>query len=273
MAVMKFETLAGGEQLPVLGLGTWAIGGRSLPDNSRDPEMIKMIRYAIELGYTHIDTAEAYAAGHTEELVGQAIQDLDRKKLFITTKVSPGHLRYKSVLQALQSSLKRLRTGYVDLYLIHWPNERIALAETFRALNELVEQRLVRYVGVSNFNLRQLQEAQQLSQTPIVTNQVPYNLREREYLRNGVIAYCQQNGILVTGYSPVKGDILRNAVLLQVAQKYQATPAQVAIHWLIRQKKVITIPKSSNQAHLVENLGALDLQLAEEDVDRLNRVG
>ena len=192
---MQYETLYNGEKIPLLGLGTWAVGGRFSPDRSGDETFVASIRAAIELGYTHIDTAEMYAGGHTEELVGRAVKGFKREDVFITTKVSAQNLGYEDVQQALASSLKRLDMDYVDLYLIHWPSKHIPLEETFKALNEAVARGQVRHLGVSNFELDELQQAQALSDTPIITNQVPYNLSKREYVKNGVLAYCQEADI------------------------------------------------------------------------------
>jgi len=273
MPEMKFEEMPGGGRIPVLGLGTYGMGGGMSPSYSQDEKIVNAIRTAIVLGYTHIDTAEMYASGHTEELVGRAIKDFNRADLLIATKVKPANLRYQDVLAALQGSLKRLDTDYVDLYLIHWPNSSIPLEETFRALNELVARGQVRRLGVSNFSLNELKRARELSETPLVTNQVPYSVYERRYVRNGVLEYCQQNGIILTAYTPIeKGRVARDAEIRAIAEKHSATPVQVALSWLIHQPQVIAIPMSTNPKHLKENLGALDVELSEEDFERLNRL-
>jgi diketogulonate reductase-like aldo/keto reductase len=273
MAEAKFENLPGSGKIPLLGLGTWGMGGGVSPNYSQDDKVIHAIKYALELGYTHIDTAEIYTSGHMEELVGQAMRGHQREKLFITTKVKPANLRYQDVLDSFAGSLKRLRTDYVDLYLIHWPNSSIPLEDTFRALNRLVERGQVRHLGVSNFNLNQLKEAGDLSETPIVTNQVPYSVFERQYVRNGVLGYCQQNEIVVTAYTPIeKGRVAQDSEIRQIADKHGATPVQIALNWLIRQPKVIAIPMSMDEKHLEENLGALDIELSEEDAQRLDRL-
>lgn len=271
MVAMKYETLFDGKQIPRLGLGTWKMGGNSRPDTSQDRETIRAIQYALELGYTHVDTAEGYGGGHTEELVGHAIREFDRKDLFITSKVSPSNLGYEDVFRALEGSLRRLGTGYLDLYLIHWPSSRIPLRETFRALNEIVGQGRVRYVGVSNFNLRQLREAESFSDNSLATDQVPYSLFEREYARNGVLEYCRAKEAVLTAYTPFeKGRVFRHPQVRQMASKYGATPSQIALYWLIQQPKVITIPMSTDEGHLRENLGSLELELSAEDLQRLN---
>jgi diketogulonate reductase-like aldo/keto reductase len=215
-----------------------------------------------------------YGDGHTEELVGRAIKDFSREKLFITTKVWSTHLRYRDVLNAFHRSLERLDTDYVDLYLIHWPNDRIPLKETFRAFNELVQSGKTRYVGVSNFDIDQLVQAQRFSNPPIATNQVEYNVLNRGPERNGVLDYCLDHNILLTAYEPLgKGRILQHSGVQQIALKYRISVAQVALHWLIQKQKVITIPMSSNVVHLRENLKADEITLAEEDVTTLDNLG
>lgn len=246
------------------------MGGGVSANFDKDKETVESIQTAIELGYTHIDTAEEYGNGHTEELVGQAIRGFARQYLFITTKVSPSNLEYQDVWTALEGSLARLNTEYIDMYLIHWLNHRIPLEKTFRALNEAVEKGLVLNLGVSNFDLEYLKKSQELAITPIATNQVPYSVKERRYVENKVLEYCQISGCLLTAYSPLKGGVLSDKSVIKIAKEYGATPAQVALSWLISQPKVITIPKSANTNHLVENLQSLDLELSDEDVDRLN---
>jgi diketogulonate reductase-like aldo/keto reductase len=270
MPDMRYELLPNGERIPVLGLGTWGMVEDSGTGRQSEERIIKAIQMAIGLGYTHIDTAEAYGEKLTEDLVGRAIKDFDRRDLFITTKVSPFNLRYSNLLQALDGSLQRLMTDYVDMYLIHWPNRRVPLDDSFRALNEAMERGLVRHVGVSNFDLNLLQESRELPANPIATNQVPYSLGDRKYVQNRVLEYCQMNGIVLTAYSPIKYGSLKHPVVREIAEKNDATPVQIALNWLVRQPKVITIPKSIDERHLRENLEALDLELGEEDIERLN---
>ena len=270
---MNYKTLYNGEKIPVIGQGTWGLGGGMTRDDSLDEMALQAIRNAIELGYTHIDTAEMYGRGHAEELVGQVIGDFKREELFITSKVWKITMYYKNTLRALESSLMRLGTDYLDLYLIHRPNREIPLDETFRALNQLVEQGKVKYLGVSNFNLEQLKRAQALSASPLVTNQVPYNLHKRTYVDNGVLEYCQENNILLTAYSPIdRGYLLEDPTVKEIAGKYAARPSQVALNWLILQPKVIALPMSTKRGHLQENLGALDLELSQEDIQKLDQI-
>ncbi len=262
-------------QVPKIGFGTWTIGGQGQADPSLDEKSHRALRSALELGYTHFDTAENYAAGHSEELLGQAIREMGmaREGLFITSKVAPDHLRYEDVLRCCADSLRRLGMDYLDLYLIHWPQVGMNLAETFRALNQLVREGKVRCLGVSNFNLKLLQQAAALSETPLLTNQVPYSLPDWEYVKNGVLEHCRQNDILLTAYSPVKHRFTRgNAGLKALAQARGVTTHQIALAWLANQPRVITIPMSFDPQHQAENLAAADLQLSAEEMDQLNRM-
>ena len=268
---MRYETLYDGQKIPILGLGTWTVGGGMSSEYSQDDKWVHTIKEAIRMGYTHIDTAELYGAGHTEELLGRAIKGFPREDLFITTKVWNTNLRYKDVLKALRGSLKRLGTDFVDLYLIHWPNNSIPLEETFRAFNVLVQNGEVTRVGVSNFNLAQLKRAQELSDIPIAANQVEYNIFARGPERNGVLEYCQKNNILLTAYEPLgKGRLINNPMLHQIGSGYKISAAQVAVNWLIQKPKVITIPMSSTIKHLKENLQAIEITLSEEDLKTLD---
>jgi diketogulonate reductase-like aldo/keto reductase len=268
---MRSETIHN-LQIPKIGFGTWQIGGRGSPDPESDEKSILALRSALELGYTHFDTAEGYAAGHCEELVGQVIREMGvrREDLFITTKVSPEHLAYDDALRSCENSLRRLGIEYVDLYLIHWPKVGMRLEETFGALNKLVRQGKVRHLGVSNFNLKQLKQSAALCETPLLTNQVSYSIPDRTYVKNGVLGYCQENEILLTAYSPVKRrNIKSNQALAAIAKGHGAMREQIALAWLAMQPRVITIPMSFNPQHQAENFAAGELVLSEEEMERL----
>lgn len=269
---MKYETIHGAT-LPKIGFGAWKIGGGSYPDPKVDPVSLTALRAALETGYTHFDTAETYANGHAEELLGRAIREtgVRREALFITSKVQPAHLKYEQVLKSCESSLERLGMDYIDLYLIHWPRAGAKYEESFRALNKLVRDGKVKRLGVSNFNLRLLKQAQELSETPILTNQVPYSLSDRSYVKNGVLEYCQQNDILLTAYEPVNtGDLRSNKTLETIAKAHNATIFQIALAWLVMQPRVITIPMSFNPQHIKENCDAADIELTSDEVEQLS---
>jgi len=268
---MKYETIHN-LTLPKIGFGTWKIGGEASPNPAWDSQSLTALCSALEIGYTHFDTAEYYAAGHSEELVGRAVRESNTKRenLFITSKVSPEHLSYDDVFKSCESSLRRLKMDYIDLYLIHWPGRGMKLEKTFPALNKLVRDGKVKHLGVSNFNLKLLKQSQEYSETPILTNQVPYSLPDHSYVDNGVLEYCQQNDILVTAYSPVKFRSIRvNKTLKEITNAHSATPFQIALAWLVMQPRVITIPMSFDPQHIKENFDAAEILLSADEMNRL----
>ncbi|MGZ9221432.1 MAG: aldo/keto reductase [Anaerolineales bacterium] len=273
---MIYETIFDGKQIPKIGFGTWRIGGDSRADPKLDPISLAALRTALEIGYTHFDTAEVYAEGHSEELIGQAVREtgVKRDSLFITTKVDPEHLEYEKVLKSCEKSLRRLNMDTINLYLIHWPPRAgMKLEEAFRALNKLVRDRKVKHLGVSNFNLRLLKQAQSFSETPILTDQVPYRLPDRSYVENGVLDYCQQNNILLTAYSPVKfRNLPVNKTVRAIADAHSATPHQIALAWLVTQPRVITIPMSFNPQHIKENFQSANIKLTQEEFKTLSEL-
>jgi diketogulonate reductase-like aldo/keto reductase len=270
---MKYETLRG-LSIPKIGFGAWRIGGGTSPNRSLDSKSLTALRTALEVGYTHFDTAEMYAGGHSEELIGEAVRGSGKKReeVFITSKVTPSHLKYDDVLTACDASLRRLKMDYIDLYLIHWPQVGAKYEETFRALNKLVRDDKVKHLGVSNFNLKLLKQAQSLSETPIITNQVPFSVSDRSYVNNGVLEYCQQNDILLTAYSPVdEGNLRSNKTLEAIAKAHNATIYQIVLAWVISHPRVITIPMSFNSQHIKENFESANIELTKEEIDLLTR--
>jgi diketogulonate reductase-like aldo/keto reductase len=268
---MKYETIHT-LTLPKLGFGTWKIGGGSTADPSTDSVSLAALHSALDLGYTHFDTAEYYAAGHAEELLGYAIRasKTKRENLFITSKVMPSHLKYEQVLNSCENSLHRLDMDYLDLYLIHWPEAGMKLEGTFRALNKLVHDGKIKHLGVSNFKLDLLKQSQELSETPLLTDQVPFSLSDRSYVKNGVLEYCQQNDVLFTAYSPIdEGKLRTNALINSIAKAHNATPYQIALAWVISQPRVITIPMSANPKHIAENFQAAEITLTADEISRL----
>lgn len=271
---MRYETIDS-LQIPKVGFGTWSIGGGNSPDPSLDDKSLAALTSALELGYTHFDTAENYADGHAEELLGKAVREsgIPRDQLFITSKVEANHLSYEALLRSCEASLKRLGMDYLDLYLIHWPPERGGVGEAFRALNQLVRERRVRHVGVSNFGLKLLQEAVALCESPLLTNQVPYSLPDRRYVQNGVLHYFQENSILLTAYTPLKHRFVAgHKGFRAMAERRGITPHQLALAWLVTQPRVITIPMSFNPQHQAENLSAGDILLSTDEMAELNRM-
>lgn len=268
------KTIVNGFSMPVLGLGTWTMGGRMNRDPDNDDEAdIAAIRRAVDAGIMHIDTAEMYAAGHAEEMIASATVGVPRADLFVVSKVSPEHLAYDDVLHAIEGSLSRLQTDYLDLYLIHKPNPAIPMEGTLKALTRLVDQGMVRHIGVSNFTAERWSAAQELTPHPLVINQVHYSLQCREPEHTGLLDYCISNGRLLTAWRPVMN--LRNhpedSLLQQIAHKYGKTSTQIAINWLISQKNIVTLVKMRSQEHREENLGAVGWEMEADDIELLRR--
>ncbi|MGA7201413.1 MAG: aldo/keto reductase [Candidatus Cybelea sp.] len=254
-----------GVDLPVIGQGTW-----NMPESgSALREARRAIERGIELGMTHLDTAEMYGAGAVEQFLGEAIRGFPREKLFIATKVLPSNATYQGTLEAAQRSLERLRCDYLDLYLLHWPGSH-PLEETMHALEALVERGTTRFVGVSNFETDLMLEAASYLRVPLACNQVLYHLGERG-IEHDLIPAARQRGIAIVAYTPFgRGGFLRaakgRAVLESVARKHGATPRQVALAFLTREQNVFAIPKAAQVAHLEENAAAGSLTLDAGDV-------
>ncbi len=274
---MDFKKLGRSKvEIPVLGLGTWGIGGFSSRHLGGEEDAVQALRLGLELGMRFIDTAEIYARGHSEEVVAKAVEG-QREKVFIATKVSAENLSHDGVLHACESSLKRLKTNYIDLYQIHWPNPRIPIGETMKAMEDLVSKGKVLNVGVSNFSVQQTREAQEaLSKIDLASNQVEYSLVERS-IEGDLLPFCTKEHITVIAYSPIaRGNIAsggRNEqwrTLDNIARKYAKTRAQIALNWLVAKDSVVAIPKAANPEHVRENAGAAGWSLSREDQDSLS---
>ena len=258
-------------KVPVLGLGTWGIGGHSSRYTGADTQAVKALRLGLDLGMLFIDTAEFYGHGHSEEIVAEAIAER-RESVFLATKVSPEHFRYDDVLKACEASLKRLQVSYVDLYQLHWPSSSIPVPETMKAMEHLVNQGKIRHIGVSNFSVRQTRESQEsLSKATVAANQVEYSLLDRS-IETDLLKYCQKEHITVIAYSPLaKSQIPKGGrggkwkVLDEVAAGNGKTRSQVALNWLIAKEGVVTIPKAASIDHVKENAGAIGWTLSRED--------
>ncbi len=259
-------SLPSGERVPVLGQGTWTMG-----ENRRSRrEEAEALRLGLDLGMTLIDTAEMYADGGAEEVVAEAIAGR-RDEVFLVSKVLPGNASRRGTIEACERSLRRLRTDRIDLYLLHWRG-RHPLAETLEAFAELVRAGKIRYWGVSNFDTGDMEELTGLpGGAAVATNQVLYNLSRRG-IEYDLLPWCRERRIPIMAYSPIEqGRILENTVLRRVAARHGATPAQVALAWLLRQKDVMVIPKAGRPEHVRENRAALDLELTAEDLAELDR--
>ncbi|MEM0107022.1 MAG: aldo/keto reductase [Candidatus Micrarchaeaceae archaeon] len=244
-----------------LGIGTWQLTGS-------EQENIAALKYALDNGVNFIDTAEIYG---TESIVGKAIKAKNRKELFIATKLWTSNFRYDDAIKACYASLERLGTSYVDLYQLHWPNKDVPIAETMKAMEKLADEGKIRSIGVSNFSVEELKEAQEaMSKYKIASNQVEYSIVTRDIESEGLIDYCKKEGIEIIAYSPLAhGKIFEDKELVGllegIGKKYNKTPAQVAINWLIK-KEVFPIPKASNIMHVKENIAATEFSLSNEDM-------
>jgi diketogulonate reductase-like aldo/keto reductase len=255
------------DEVPIVGQGTWQMG-----EGRRRDDEVAALRAGIARGLTHIDTAELYTGA--EELIAEAIRGIPRRELFIVSKVLPHNASRAGTRRACEQSLRRLGTDYLDVYLLHWRGS-IPLAETMGALEELVDQGKIRALGVSNFDVADLEEARSLlGHTPIACNQVLYHLGER-HIDGDVVPYCAQHDIAVVGYSPFGHGRFPPSragarVLATVAARHGATPRQVALAFLARGEPLFAIPKASSIEHAEDNGGALDLKLDAADIAEID---
>ena len=246
-----------GDEIPVIAYGTWDIAEENVGKN---------VEIALKTGYNHIDTAEGY---HNEAGIGEVLKDYDRDELFITSKVLPSNLNYESVIKACKRSLEKLGTDYLDLYLIHWPNPAISLRETLQAMKYLVDEGLVKNIGVSNFSVYQLKAALKITQVPITVNQVEFHpwLYQKELLE-----VCEENDVVLEASAPLaRTEVLKDETILELADKYDRTPAQIVLKWEL-QKGIVPLPKSKSKEHIIENLELFNWDLATEDMKKIDNI-
>lgn len=260
-----------GVDVPIIGQGTWMIDG----DSEVESRALQTLRLGLDLGMNHIDTAEMYGEGHVEELVGEAIAGR-RDEIFLVSKVLPSNASYDGTLKACEKSLKRLKTDWLDLYLLHWRGS-YPLSETMRAMEKLVAEGLVKYIGVSNFDVEDLVEAEQVLQTEqIACNQVLYNLRDRG-IEPRLLPYCSKKRIAVVGYAPFghgnfpSPSSREGKLLIEIGRRHNRTPKQVALTYLTRHPSTFTIPKTTILERVKENSGGVGWQLTENEVNMIDR--
>ena len=279
MVVVKRKLLGDtGLEIPEIGVGTWRYSGG-----------IEPLRAGVRLGASLIDTAEMY---RTESNVGKAINEI-QDQVFVATKVWGTNLKYDDVLRAAEQSMQRLRVNIIDLYQIHWPNSRIPIRETMKAMEQLVDRGLVKYIGVSNFSVGELDEAMSVMENyPIVSNQVIYNLKKREIERD-ILPFCLERNISIFAYTPLAdGSLAKSAsskmtnrvsrllhkegsdspVLESIKAQSDKSFAQIALNWCISHPGVIAIPKSNSVERTVENCGASGWSLTTEQIDALESI-
>ena len=258
-------------EMPVLGQGTWRMG----EDASRRESEVDALRLGLDLGMNLIDTAEMYAESGAEEVVSAAIEGR-RKEVVVVSKVYPHNATRRGAIEACERSLRRLKTDYIDVYLLHWRGD-VPLSETLEAFQSLKEKGSILYYGVSNFDVDDMEEAFALpGGDEIVTNQVLYNLLHRG-IEWDLIPWCREHRVQIMAYSPVGHNVAEqrrlfgNRTIKAIADQHNATPAQVALAWFYRHPEMVVIPKSSNPDHIRENRAALDLRLTERDFEALDK--
>lgn len=266
MTPIPTTSLLSGETIPVYGLGTWMMG----EERTKRADEVAALKLGLELGATLIDTAEMYGDGEAEEITGETIAG-KRVDLFLVSKVLPHNASRSGTIAACERSLKRLRTDRIDLYLLHWRGG-VPLAETLDAFQKLQRDGKIRHWGVSNFDTDDMKELFALpGGDACATNQVLYNLKRRR-IEYDLVPWCRSRKIPIMAYSPIEqGRLLNAAVLKAVAERHEATPAQIALAWLLRQTGTIVIPKATSPQHVRENRAALDLQLTTDDLAALDR--
>ena len=271
-----------GKQLHPIGIGTWGIASRINPAiptgqyrgvepvrGSEEAE-VEAIRYSLSKGQNHLDCAEMYGGFYTDEVIGQALADSHRDDLYIADKLWKTSVASGQVRPTVERMLQKLQTTYIDLLYIHAPFDDAPWEEAIPQIDALIDEGLVRQFGVSNFTVTDMEQAMQLSRHPLAANQMNYNVLHQNEANEQFRAFCNQHNIQLVAYQPVKRQaVIDNETIQMIAQHHNATPAQVALAWLLN-KGALPIPKATQQAHIDENLLALELTLTAEDLERLD---
>lgn len=256
---MQYKTVQGVE-IPEIGIGTYRLYGR---------ECKQSVTEALAMGYRHVDTAQMYK---NEKEVGDAVYSspVDREDIFLATKVWHTNLEHDDVLQSVEDSLRQLRTPYVDLLLIHWPNQQFSLQQTFEAMLTLRDQGKALNVGICNFPMGLTKEVVEEHRIPILTNQVEYHPFLAQF---DLLDYSYDHDFLITAYAPLaRGEVMNNEELHAIAKEYGKTAAQISLRWLIEQENVVAIPKASSKEHLEENIDIFDFELSDEHFQRIDEL-
>ena len=268
---VRTTPLPSGRSIPVLGQGTWRMG----EDRSRRQSEVAALRLGLDLGMNLIDTAEMYAEGGAEEVVAEAIADR-RAEVFLVSKVYPHNATRRGVIEACARSLRRLKTDYIDLYLLHWRGD-VPLSETFEAFQRLKQSGKIRDFGVSNFDVDDMEEAFGLpGGDEIASNQVLYNLAHRG-IEWDLIPWCRARRIPIMAYSPVghkpaeQKRMFSHSIIRKIAARYNATPVQIALACLFRQPDLVVIPKAGKPEHIRQNRAALEIQLTDRELKELDQ--
>lgn len=264
--------------LPLMGMGTWGLGGKYEADPSTEKQSMEILSYGLKLGLRMIDTAELYGRGLGEKIVGKVIKDYPREDMFIISKVWIENLAYDDVIKSAKGSLERLDTDYIDLYLIHWslenePKKKVPFSETTEAMEYLVEQGVIKNIGLSNASVGLMEEAIGCLKTnKLAANQIEYNLLNQSADLD-IIPFCRAKDIKIIAHRPLaKGTLIKsiNPTVDALSKKYNKTSIQIALNWIMSQG-ISVIPKSDNLKHLEENIGALGWKMEREDINLLKK--
>ena len=255
-----------GDKVSAIGMGCWGLGLST--DTGERAREISSLQRGIEMGMNLIDTAERYSSGRSEELVGEAVKNC-RDDVFIATKVAPPNLRYDSVIRACRDSIRRLGVSYIDLYQIHWPDPGVPIKETMSAMEKLVQDGLVRYIGVSNFSISETDDARAaLAKNEIASNQVEYALTHRS-VEADILPYCIREKITLIAYSPLGHGRIAHSIPNDISRRYNVTPAQAMLNWVTRNEQVVAIPKAGNVKHQEENASSIAVRFSAADYERM----
>ena len=271
---MKIKKLKNWFSMPVLNFWTLMMWWLTKKDLTQKEKFVDILRFAIDNWINSIDTAELYGIWWSEEIIWEAIKWYDRTKLFISSKVMWNNCSYRAIKQACKNSLERLRTHYIDLYYIHWRDKNYPLEGSIRAMQELKNEGLIKNIWVSNFSVQSLKEAQSYTSYKIVANQVHYNMIYREAEKEQLLDYCQKNDVLLVAYRPLELWKLSNSWNLYhmwLIDKYNKTSSQISLNWLIKQKNVVSIFKSFDKEHILEDLEVLSWNLTKEDIEYIRK--
>ncbi len=273
-----------GKAIFPIGIGTWNISSvfnadptakykGVEPSHGNEEAEIEAIRYSISKGQNHIDCAELYGAFYTDEVVGRAISGLKREDLYIADKLWKTSVGRGLVRPAVEKMLEKLGTDYLDMLYIHAPWEEINWQEAIPQIGELIDEGMVRDFGVSNFTVTDMETVREIAKHPIVANQMNYNLLYKDEVDETFREYCKEHDIQLVAYQPIKRqEVLNNKTIQEIADARKATPAQVALAWLLAQG-ALPIPKAVKREHIDDNIKAADLQLSDQDIDRLDLEG
>jgi diketogulonate reductase-like aldo/keto reductase len=277
-----FEKEIRGRAVNPIGIGTWGMGGARFSDRElfadydHDEREIAAIRYSLDKGQDHIDTAELYGVGHTEEIVGKAIKPYPRDAFFLASKVWEWHALRTAVPKAVEGMLSRLGTDFLDLFYVHFPWEAVPMEEYMGGANDVIDSGMAKHLAVSNFTLEQLKKAVSISKHPITAVQVHYSILERTVVTPEYLTFCRENGMAVIAYRPLErkelADRNKSRELARIAATYNRPIHHIALNWLLCQEGVIPIPKASSPEHIDSNLESLEFRLEDEDIAVLDKM-